>query len=330
MRRRDFITLGCSATAWPLAARAQQPNRVRRIGVLMPLSETDPEGKTELAAFAEQLQKLGWTEGGNLSIDDRWAAGDRERMEAFAKELVALQPDVIFARSTPVIAALLKETRTIPIVFAVVSAPVGEGFVASLARPGGNATGFTNAESSLTGKWLGLLKEIFPNANRIAFIFDPKTAPGGGLYYTKLIETAAPSFAVLSAALPVHNASDIGNAIDEFAREPNGGMIVLPDATTNLHLQLLVTLAARYRLPAVYPFRCFAEDGGLMSYGVDVAELFRSAANYVDRILRGAKPADLPVQLPEKFEFVLNLKTAKTLGLTIPPGVFAIADQVIE
>jgi putative ABC transport system substrate-binding protein len=199
-----------------------------------------------------------------------------------------------------------------------------------LARPEGNATGFTNAESSLTGKWLGLLKEVAPKTHRMGFIFDPRTAPGGGLYYTQLIEAAAPSFAVLPSAMPVHTPADIETAIDEFAREPNGGLLVLPDFTTNSNRQLIITLAARHRMPAVYAFRYFAAEGGLMSYGVDVAELFRSAANYVDRILNGAKPSDLPVQLPEKFDFVINLKTAKTLGLTIPPGVFAIADEVIE
>jgi len=330
MRRREFIALLGGAAAWPSAASAQQAERIRRIGVLMPLSATDPEGKAEIAAFVDQLEKRGWTNGGNLSIDLRWAAGNRERMEALAKELTASQPDVIFCRSTPATASLLKQTRSIPIVFAVVSDPVGEGFVASLARPGGNATGFTNAESSLTGKWLGLLKEVTPSANRIAFIFDPKIAPGGGVYYTQLIETAAPSFAVIPTAIPVHNPADIESAIDEFARQPNGGLIVLPGATTNLNRQLIITLAARYRMPAVYAFRYFAAEGGLMSYGVNVAELFRSAADYADRILRGAKPADLPVQLPEKFEFVINLKTARTLDLTMPPGVLAIADETIE
>jgi len=217
MRRRDFISLvGSAAAAWPLAARAQQADRVRRIGVLMPFAATDPAGKLELAGFARQLQDLGWTDGGNLRITYRWSAGDPERMQALAKELTALQPDVIFARSTPVMRALMKQTRTIPIVFAVVSDPVGDGFIASVARPGGNATGFTNAESSLTGKWLGLLKEIMPSINRVAFIFDPKVAPGGGSYYTNLIESAAPSFAVAPTAVPVHNAVDIEGAIGDF------------------------------------------------------------------------------------------------------------------
>lgn len=331
MRRRDFISLvGSAAAAWPLAARAQQADRVRRIGVLMPFAATDPAGKLELAGFARQLQDLGWTDGGNLRITYRWSAGDPERMQALAKELTALQPDVIFARSTPVMRALMKQTRTIPIVFAVVSDPVGDGFIASVARPGGNATGFTNAESSLTGKWLGLLKEIMPSINRVAFIFDPKVAPGGGSYYTNLIESAAPSFAVAPTAVPVHNAVDIEGAIGDFVNKPNGGLLVLPDATTNLHRELIIALAARYRVPAIYAFSYIAADGGLMSYGIDVVELFRRAATYVDRILRGAKPADLPVQLPEKFQLVINLKTAAAMGLTIPTSLQLLADEMIE
>ena len=230
-------------------------------------------------------------------------------------------------RSTPATAALFKNTRSIPIVFAVVSDPVGEGFVASVARPGGNVTGFTNAEASLSGKWLGLLKEVAPKMARVGYLFDPKVAPGGGTYYTNLINAAAAASAVVPAAMPVHGSDDIERAIGDFSHAPDGGLIVLPDATTNLHRAQIIALAGRYRLPAIYAFRNLAEEGGLMSYGVDVAELFRLAANYVDRILKGAKPADLPVQLPEKFEFVLNLKTAKALGIQIPPGVQAIADD---
>ena len=234
MKRREFITLlGGAAAMWPLAAYAQQPDGVRRLGVLMPLAETDPSIKRQLAAFVRQLQELGWAEGRNLRIDYRWAAGDADRMQVFAKELVTLQPHVILARSTPVTAALLKQTRTIPIVFALVSDPVGEHFVDSLARPGGNVTGFTNVESSLTGKWLELLKEVAPSIKRAAFIFDPKLAPGGGSYYTRLIEASAPSFAVARTAMPVHDAAEIERAVGEFVREPNGGLLVLPDATTN-------------------------------------------------------------------------------------------------
>jgi ABC-type uncharacterized transport system substrate-binding protein len=331
VRRRDFISLVASGAAvWPLPGQAQQADRVRRIGVLMPFSENDAEGKLELAGFAQQLQELGWADGRNLRIDYRWSAGDPARMQTLAKELIALQPDVIFARSTPVMAALLKQTRTIPLVFAVVSDPVGEGFVASLARPGGNATGFTNAESSLTGKWLGLLKEIMPSTNRVAFIFDPKVAPGGGSYYTKLVESVAPSFAMVPTAVPVHDAVGIERAIGDFASKPDGGLLVLPDATTNLHRELIIALAARYRVPAVYAFRYIAAEGGLMSYGVDIVELFRRAATYVDRILKGAKPADLAVQLPEKFQLTINLKSAAAMGLKIPTSLQLIANEMIE
>jgi putative ABC transport system substrate-binding protein len=331
MKRRDFIAaLGGAVVTWPLAARAQQDNALRRLGVLMPSAPDDQEVKKELAAFTRQMQSLGWTEGGNLRIDYRWSGGDSQKTQAFAKELVDARPDILFTRSTPATAALLKNTRSIPIVFAVVSDPVGEGFVASIARPGGNATGFTNAEASLTGKWLGLLKEIAPKMARVGYLFDPKVAPGGGTYYTSLINTAAAASAVVPAAMPVHGSDDIERAIDDFAHTPDGGLIVLPDATTNLRRVQIIALVGRYRLPAIYAFGNLAEEGGLMSYGVDVAEQFRLAANYVDRILKGAKPADLPVQLPEKFEFVLNLKTAKTLGIQIPPGVQAIADEVVE
>jgi putative ABC transport system substrate-binding protein len=331
MRRREFITvLGGTAATWSFAARAQQPDRVRRIGVLMPFSAEDPEGKRELTGFAQQLQGLGWAEDRNLKIDYRWSNGDIEKMQAYAKELVGLQPDVIFCRSTPVTAALVKSTRSIPIVFAVVSDPVGDGFVASVSRPGGNVTGFTNAEASLTGKWLGLLKDTAPSIKRVGFLFDPKLAPGGGAYYTGLVETAATASAVAPTAMPIHDADDIKRAIDDFAPTPNSGLLVLPDGTTNFHRTLIIMLADRYRLPAIYAFRNFADEGGLMSYGVDVVELFRRAAYYVDRVLKGAKPAELPVQLPEKFQFVLNLKTARALGIAVPPGVMAIADEVIE
>jgi len=330
VRRREFITLlGGAAAIWPVAARAQQAG-ARRIGVLMPFAMTDAAGKREFAGFAQQLKDLGWTDGGNLRIDYRWSAGNPANMQAMAKELIALQPDVLFSRSTPVTKAVLQQTRTIPVVFAVVSDPVGDGLVASVARPGGNATGFTNAEASLTGKWLGLLKEMMPGITRVAFLYDPKVAPGGGAYYTKLIEAAAPQFAVTSTAIPVHNAADVESAVGDFVRRPNGGLIVLPDATTNLHRERIIALAAQHRVPAVYAFRYIAADGGLMSYGVDVVELFRRAATYVDRILRGVKPADLPVQLPEKFQLVLNLKTAAAMGLTVPTSLQLLADEVIE
>ena len=331
MKRRDFIAaLGGAIVTWPLDARAQQDSAPRRLGVLVPSSPDDQEVKKELAAFTRQMQSLGWTEGGNLHVDYRWSGGDSQKTQAFAKELVDAHPDIIFVRSTPATAALLKNTRSIPIVFAVVSDPVGEGFVASVARPGGNATGFTNAEASLSGKWLGLLKEVAPKMARAGYLFDPKVAPGGGSFYANTINAAAAASAVVSAAMPIHGGDDIERAIAEFSRAPDGGLIVLPDATTFFHRAQIIALAGRYRLPAIYALRNLAEEGGLMSYGVDVAESFRLAANYVDRILKGAKPADLPVQLPEKFEFVLNLKTAKALGIQIPSGVMAIADALIE
>jgi putative ABC transport system substrate-binding protein len=331
MRRREFITLlGGAVVALPFAADAQQSDGVHRIGVLMPLAATDPPMKRQVAAFVRQLQELGWAEDRNLRIDYRWAAGDAERMRVFAKELVALQPHVILARSTPVTTALLKQTRTIPIVFTVVSDPVGERFVESLARPGGNVTGFTNVEFSLTGKWLELLKEVAPNIRRVAFIFDPKLAPGGGSYYTRLIEASALSLAVAPTATPVHDAIEIERAIGEFIREPNGGLLVLPDATTLGHRGLIIALAARHRVPAIYAFRDIVADGGLISYGVDVVDQFRQAAGYVDRILKGAKPTELPVQLPTKFEMTINLKTAKALGLTVPLFMQQRADEIIE
>jgi len=330
MRRRDVIALLGAAVALPLAARAQQTSRVRRIGVLIPLAESDAEAQAQIAAFRETLGQLGWTDGRNVRIDYRWAAGDIARIRTFAKELVELQPDVILARTTPVTAALLKETRTIPIVFAVVSDPVGDGLVASLARPGGNVTGFTNVESSLGSKWLQLLKEIAPRIRSVAFMFDPKMAPGGGAYYRRLIEDAAPSIGVKAIATVVHDAADIERAIDAFTREPNGGLIVLPDVTNVSHRRVTISLVAHHRLPAIYPNGYFAKDGGLISYGVDVLNLYRQAASYVDRILRGAKPNELPVQAPTRFELVVNLKAAKALGLKIAPSLLQRADQVIE
>lgn len=331
MKRREVIKLiGSAAVSWPLAVRAQQHDEVRRIGVLVNVAADDPEAQTSIAAFKQALQQLGWSEGRNLRIDFRGAAGDPERMQAFAKELVSLQPHVILTRSTPVTAALLKQTHTIPIVFTVVSDPVGEHFVESLARPGGNATGFTNVEFSLTGKWLELLKEVAPGIKRVAFVFNPKLAPGGGSYYTRLIEASAPTFAVTPTVAPVHDATEIERAIGEFVREPNGGLVVLPDATTLVHRKLIVALAERHRVPAIYAFRIIVTDGGLISYGIDVVDQFRQAAGYVDRILKGAKPAELPVQLPTKFAMDINLKTAKKLGLNVPLLMQQRADEVVE
>jgi putative ABC transport system substrate-binding protein len=313
-----------------VVALAQQSDEVRRIGVLVNTAADDPEGQTNVATFKQALQQLGWNESRNLRIDFRGAADDAERIQTLAKEVVALQPHVILARSTPVTAALLRQTQTIPIVFTVVSDPVGERFVESLARPGGNATGFTNVESSLTGKWLELLKEVAPAVKRVAFIFNPKLAPGGGSFYTRLIEASAPNFAVVPTVTPVRDAAEIEHAIGEFVLEPNGGLVVLPDATTLVHRQLIVALAARYRVPAIYALRDIVVDGGLISYGIDVLDQFRQAAGYVDRILKGAKPAELPVQLPAKFVMAINLKTAKQLGLNVPLLLQQRADEVIE
>jgi putative tryptophan/tyrosine transport system substrate-binding protein len=330
VRRREFITLIGSAAVCPLAARAQQPDEVRRISVLVNTAADDPESQTSVAVLKQTLQQLGWTEGRNLRIDYRGAAGNALQMQAFAKDLVALQPRVILARSTPVTAAFLEQTRTIPIVFTVVSDPVGEHFVESLARPGGNATGFTNVEFSLTGKWVGLLKEIAPGIKRVAFIFDPKLAPGGGSYYTSLIEASAASFAVAPTVAQIHSAVEIERAIGEFVGEPNGGLVVLPDATTVVHRRLIVALAAQHRVPAIYAYRDVVADGGLIAYGVDVVDEFRQAAGYIDRILKGAKPAELPVQLPTKFLMAINLKTAKALGLDVPLLLQQRADEVTE
>jgi putative ABC transport system substrate-binding protein len=288
------------------------------------------EAQTQAAAFLEALRTLGWNAGRNVRIDYRWAAQDAARIRALAKELVALQPDVILARTTPVTAALQSETRSIAIVFVVVSDPVGDRLVASVARPGGNVTGFTNVDASLGGKWLQLLKEIAPRIKRIAFMFDPRMAPGGGAFYRRLIEDAAPSIGVQVIETAVHNAGDIKRAIEGFGREPNGGLVVLPDVTTINHRRATMSLVAHHRLPAIYPTNYFAREGGLIAYGADYLDLYRNSALYVDRILRGAKPADLPVQGPTKFQLAINLSTAKALGLTIPPTLLWQADEVIE
>ncbi len=331
MRRREFITLlGGAAVAWPTAARAQQPERMKRIGVLMGYPESDSEAQTKIAAFQDGLQKLGWTEGRNIRIDTRWAApADAESMERFAKELVALQPDLILSSTTPTTAALLQQTRAIPIVFATVADPVGSGFVASFPRPGGNVTGFVVFEASLAGKWLDLLKEIAPRVNRIAFLFNPATATYAE-FYLNPFKAAAASFAVEAIAAPVRDRSQLDSVVSAQAREPNGGLIVMPDSFTDLHRAEITSLAARYRLPAVYPRRIFTEVGGLLSYGIDQLDNFRLAATYADRILKGEKPADLPVQAPSKYELVINLKTAKALGLDVPVQLQQRADEVIE
>ncbi len=331
MRRREFITLlGGTALAWPLAARAQQPDRVRRIGVLMGYAESDSEAQAHIAAFREGLQKLGWTEGRNTRIDTRWAApDDPESMRRFAKELVALQPDLILSNTTPTTTALLQQTRTIPIVFAIVADPIGSGFIASFRRPGGNVTGFIFTEPTMAGKWLEMLKEIAPHVARVAMLFNPVSATYAE-YWLNPFKAAAASFAVEAIATPVRDRSELESVIAAQAREPNGGLIVMPDSFTDAHRVEITSLAARYRLPAIYPFRFFAEVGGLLSYGVDRTDNFRRAATYADRILKGEKPSELPVQAPVKFELVINLKTAKALGLEIPPQLLARADEVIE
>ncbi len=303
---------------------------MRRIGVLMGYAESDREGQAFVAAFREGLQKLGWTEGRNIRIETRWAApADAESRQRFAKELVALQPDLIFSNNTPTTAALLRHTRTIPIVFASVSDPVGSGFVASFARPGGNVTGFTNIEPTMAGKWLELLKEIAPRVARVAFLFNPESAPYTD-NYLKPFKAAAASFAVEAIAAPVRSTSELESVVAALAREPNGGLVLVTDSFLTAHRAEITSLAARYRLPAVYPYRFFTEVGGLLSYGNDQPDSYRRAATYVDRILKGAKPSELPVQAPVKFELVINLKTAKALGLDVPFQLQQRADEVIE
>jgi putative tryptophan/tyrosine transport system substrate-binding protein len=331
MRRRDFITLvGGGAAAWPFAARAQQLDRIRLIGMLIGYAESDSQVQAQIAAFRDELQKLGWTEGRNIQIDTRWATpSDTESMQRFAKELVALQPDLIVSNTTPATTALLQQTRTIPIVFASLSDPIGSGLVVSFPRPGGNVTGFTVSEPTQTGKWLELLKEMVPRIARVAMLFNPASAPFAE-YWLNSFKAAAASFAVEAISAPVRNGSDLDSVVATQAREPNSGLIAMPDSFTNAHRVEMTSLAARYRLPAVYPYRFYAEVGGLLSYGVDLADNFRRAATYVDRILKGEKPSELPVQAPVKFELVINLKTAKALGLTVPDKLLSTADEVIE
>jgi len=327
IQRREFITLLGGAAAWPLAARAQETERTRRIGVLTADAENDPEVKTRLAAFQQGLERLGWSEGRNVRIDYRFGANNPDHYQSLAKELVRLQPDVLFAIATPIAVAFQRETRTIPIVFVSVSDPVGSGLVASLARPGGNLTGWLLYEEGITGKWLAMLKEIAPGLSRAALIAHPRRTPYD--YFVRSAKSVAPSLAIELVPSPIENAADIERVIVSFAREPNGGLVVLP-GTPNEHRDLVVAIAARHRLPTVYSFRSFVVAGGLMSYGTDLIDHARQAASYVDRILRGAKAADLPVQAPTKYETVLNLKTAKALGLEVPPSLLVRADEVIE
>jgi ABC-type uncharacterized transport system substrate-binding protein len=330
MRRREFITfVGGAATAWSLAARAQQLDRMRLIGVLMGYAESDPAVQSYVAAFREALAKLRWTEDSNLRIELRWGAGDMGRISALAKELVNLQPDALLGATTPVIAALSRETRAIPIVFAIVADPIGSGFAASVAHPGGNITGFTAIEPAAAGKWAELLKEIVPSTERMALLFNPATVVALNSIMPS-VQTAASSLAVQASAAPVHAKDEIEGVIAAQARTPGGGLIVIPDPFNTTNREVIIALAARYSVPAIYTGRLFAESGGLIAYGEDRTELFRQAAGYVDRILKGAMPAELPIQLPTKFELLINLKTAKALGRTVPPSLLGRADDVIE
>ena len=331
MKRRTFgAVLGGIATAWARPGVAQTPKDPRRLTVLIPYGQGDVRSQEHLTLLREELARLGWGIGRNLDIEVRWTAGDATRTAALAREAVASRPDVILTRSTVVTAAALRETRSIPIVFVVVSDPVGDGFVSSLARPGGNVTGFTNVEASLCSKWVQLLKEVDPRATRIAVVYGPRTSAGGGSYYLRLAEEAAVPTGVRIVAMPVQDAVEVDQAIAAFATEPGGALLATPDATTTRFRPAIVAATTRLKVPAIYPFRDFAVEGGLMSYGTDVADQYRKAAIYVDRILRAAQPADLPVVQPTKFELVINMNTAKALGLAIPPSILARADEVIE
>jgi putative tryptophan/tyrosine transport system substrate-binding protein len=327
VKRREFIAGLGGAAMWPVAAVAQSAS-IRRVGVLMSSDESDLEYQNFIKIFIRQLQDLGWMDGRNLRIEYRWAAADPDRLQTFAKELVELKPDLLVSQNTPTTAALLQQTRTIPIVFIVVSDPIGSGFVGSLPRPGGNVTGFMNFESAMTGKWLELLKEVAPRVGRVALMFNPGTSPYQ--YYWRPFQSSASSFAVMPIEAAVHDDAEIEGTFVALAREPAGGLVLGPDTFIVVHRELIISLAARYRVPALYFYRYFAAAGGLISYGTDLGDLFRRAAPYADRILKGEKPAELPVQAPTKFELVINLKTAKTLGLTIPQTLLAIADEVIE
>jgi len=328
LKRREFITLlGGAAVTWPLAARAQQPERVRRIGVLMPFTADDPEAQARMLAFAQGLQHLGWSIGRNLRIDIRWGAGDADRNRRYAAELLALTPDVVLANGSPELTPLHQATRSVPIVFANVVDPVGQGFVASLARPGGNVTGFTQSEFGQSGKWLELIKEIAPHVTRAAVLLNRAFA--AGLAQLGAIQAVAPLFGVEVSPIDTRDASEIEHAVAAFARASNGGLI-LTGGGSAVRRELIITLAAQHRLPAVYPFPFHVTTGGLASYGPDTVDQYRRAAGYVDRILKGEKPADLPVQAPTKYELVINLKTAKALGLEVPPTLLARADEVIE
>jgi putative ABC transport system substrate-binding protein len=328
MKRREFITLLGGAAAWPLGARAQQPRRVRRVGVLVPQGEDDPEQRAWVSAFVTRLEELGWKPDENIQLDYRWAAGDAARMPVLAKEIIELRPDVILAAIVTAAVAFRQYTLIIPIVFTQVADPVAAGLVTNLARPEGNVTGFTVYEFSISGKWIEALRECVPDLARAAILFDPGSLPWAG--YMRSVEAAARPLGVQLIPFPVQSDADIEQAFARFATEPKLGAIVLPTASTLRRRKKIISLAEQHRLPMIYPYRLFAKDGGLMSYGIDLVHQHREAGTYVDRILKGEKPADLPVQLPTKFEFVINLKSAQTIGLTIPPTLLARADEVIE
>jgi|SRR5262245_18697732 len=332
MRRRDFIkVIAGSAGAWPLATRAQQqPNYVRRVGVLMMAAENDGEFSTYTRTLREELEKLGWIEGRNLKVDYRWGVVDSDLMTRATKELVAMQPDVILSQNTPTTASLLRQTQSIPIVFTGVSDPIGSRFVQALARPGGNVTGFVNMEGSLGGKWLGLLKEIVPRLTRVGFLFNPDTAPEGGSYFFGPFKAAAPHLGVEASAAPVRSTPELESVIADYGRDPNGGLMIMPDGFLNSHRTEITSLASHYRVPAIYPYRFYTEIGGLLSYGNDLLDNYRRAASYIDRILKGEKPSELPIQVPVKFNLVVNMKTARMLGIGIPESFLLRADEVIE
>ncbi len=327
MKRREFILALGGAAAWPVAARAQQNETVRRIGVLMTTAD-DPEGQRRLSAFREGLGKRGWMEGKNISIEVNWSVSDAERARSVVDELIARAPDLILTSGTPATSALHHTRAATPVVFTVVSEPIEQGFVQSLAHPGGNITGFANLEPSLGGKWIELLKEIAPNVTRVAIIFNPQTAPAA-IVTSRSADQAAENLAIELVRSPVHDPAEIESAITRLRRQSDG-FILLPDTFLNIHRKLIVELASRYQIPAAYPFSYLVAEGGLVSYGIDLADSFRQAAGYVDRIFRGEKPADLPVQQPTKFDLAINLKTAKALGLTVPTTLLARADEVIE
>ncbi len=329
MRRREFLALvgGVATAAWPSIGRPQHPGRTRRIGILLGVAESDPEAQSRVGALRQELEKLGWVEGRNIRIEQRWTGGDAERLRAYTAELVASAPDVIVANPTPSVAALKEATRNIPIVFALVSDPVSSGFVESWAQPGGNITGFTNFEPSMAGKWLEALKQMAPRVTRIALVFNPASR---GTIFLQPTREAAPPLGLTVKPAPVRSAAEIAELADLSASGGTIGLLVVPDIFTTNHRDEIIALAARQRLPALYPFRFFATSGGLMSYGVDTLDVFRRAASYVDRILKGAKVGELPVEGPAKFELAINMRTVNSLGLTVPPSLLALADEVIE